>query len=90
MNEVQDTAKARPPVPETKRALLISAAFEQPTPTPHKFVGTKACVLPGPGGGRAWEFKFQCCVTGFERRFGVVDRVVDAPVDMSPYDNGGN
>ena len=90
MSEVQDTAKQRPPIPEVKRAILISAAFEQPTPTLHKFVGTRACVLPGPGGGRAYEFRFQCTETGFERRFGVVDRVTDAPVDLAPYDNGGN
>lgn len=74
------------PVPETKRATLMSIAFEHPTPTRHKFVEARPCVLPGAGGGPAYEFIYQCCETGFERRWGVVERTTPDKVDLDPDD----
>jgi hypothetical protein len=83
--------RPRPPSPETKRALLPSVAFEYPTWTRHKFVEARPCVLPGACGGPAYEFIFQCCETGFERRWGVVERTVRIPEVDDPVDfEGGN
>lgn len=77
------TNRPRPPSPETKLAHLTSDAFEAPTWTLHKFVKTQACVLAGPLGGPAYEFIYQCTQTGFQRRWGTVDRTVPIPeVDL--------
>lgn len=60
------------PKPETRRALLISAGVLRPTTTVHHYYETRACVLPGPGGGNAYEHIFKCFKTGAERRWGTV------------------
>lgn len=83
MPDTEDVIASRPS-PETKKAWLPSVAFDYPTATMHKFVEARACVLQGAGGGPAYEFIFQCCETGFERRWGVVDRLTPHEVDLGP------
>lgn len=80
-------ARTKYPKPETKRAKLISMGLTQPTFTPHRFVETRVCELPGPGGGLAYEFIFECMETSMQRRWGtqgVDDQDVMATFSVSP------
>lgn len=67
----------KPPKPETRTALLANPALTQNRVTLHRFLETRECVLEGADGGPAWEFIFQCTVTGFERRWGTCRREDD-------------
>jgi hypothetical protein len=58
------------PKPATREAILISAGLTIPTPTKHRFVDSRLCELPGPGGGRAIEFIYECQETLMQRRWG--------------------
>ena len=68
----------KPPKPETLRAILPSFGYEpggRPTWTDHHYVETRESSVAGPN-GEAWEFIYECEVTGVERRWGIVDRAV--------------
>lgn len=59
------------PKPETREAMLMSEGSWKWTR--HHYVSTRECVLPSPDGA-AWEFMYQCSVTGVVRRWGTCDR----------------
>lgn len=48
----------------------MNEALNPPCPTRHRFLETREWLVPGPGGGQGWEFIFECCETGFEKRWG--------------------
>lgn len=68
----------RAPQPPTTRALLINAKTGQATW--HRYIATHECVLPpfafiddigeATGGGPAWEYIFECELTGLQRVWG--------------------
>lgn len=71
----------RIPRPEVNRAFLVNAKTR--VPTPHVYVETIECTLPmrcgneggEPVGGPAWQFLFQCEVTGLQRVWGAENRI---------------
>jgi hypothetical protein len=74
----------RVPRPEVKRALLVNTATR--LPTPHKYIESIECTLPmlpgedggHPVGGPAWQFLFECEITGVQRVWGVEDRALSS------------
>lgn len=75
----------RVPRPEVKHALLMNAATG--LPTPHKYIESIECTLPIlPGedddsnsvGGPAWQFLFECEITGVQRVWGAEDRALSS------------
>lgn len=59
----------KPPVPQTVRAMLVSAGVATPTYTWHRYIETKPVTLEF-GDGDAWEHIFECEQTGARRRWG--------------------
>ncbi len=74
----------RVPRPEVKFALLVNAATG--LPTPHRYIETIECTLPilaneeggNPVGGPAWQFLFECELTGVQRVWGVEERALSS------------
>lgn len=83
------TGMIRVPRPEVMRALLVNTRTG--LPTPHKYIESIECTLPvllgdvdsNPVGGPAWQFLFECELTGVQRVWGAEDRSLssfDEPV----------
>ncbi len=75
------THMIRIPRPEVRKAILVNAKTGRPTV--HKYVETIECMLPlrrasdkqgDYTGGPAWQFLFECQMTGIQRVWGVEDR----------------
>jgi hypothetical protein len=72
----------RIPRPETRFAFLMNEAIGMPTR--HRYVETIEAMLPMlpgneeglPVGGSAWQFLYECEVTGMQRVWGVEERAV--------------
>jgi hypothetical protein len=66
---------SKPPIPETKVALLPSFGYGPGVPriTKHVYSRTLECVLPAPDGD-AFEYLYKCTETGVERRWGTYER----------------
>jgi hypothetical protein len=87
-------AAIKGPKPETLRPILISVAFENPRPAQHRYVETVPCEFQSPHvedadkskDRRAWGFVLECLETGFRRRWGIVERTVDVPLEAYPID----
>ncbi len=70
----------RVPRPETKFAILVNTRTGKPTP--HRYIETVECTLPMlPGdeganaiGGAAWQYLFECQITGIQRVWGAEER----------------
>ncbi len=82
----------RVPRPEVKFAFLVNAATG--LPTRHQYIETVECTLPllpnedggNTVGGPAWQFLFECEVTGVQRVWGAEERALssfDEPLEMS-------
>ena len=74
----------RVPRPEIRRALLMNEPLG--FPTYHRYIESLECALPllpdetpeDTVGGPAWQFLFECEVTGIQRVWGVENRALSS------------